>query len=290
MTETPQSSDTTPAVPTSELDETLLTQVPDLLRQQGYEGFGPEQHEALERLWEALVEAGGLGERKAEVYAAALEYTVIKVNGMDESQRQVATRYGVASSSVSSGHRALVELLGVEVPGDERYLVQALPGAEEVHLSELLPITLGERWTVVALALKSKSPFARVCFAIHDGKKWRHSMILGGATTTVSAAELLVVHLHLAMLEPAKGEPRRPERLRFVDGVEVFEEVRELLEALEVKLEVVTTGVVLDAKVKKLESGIDALLEEMQVREAAAGKKSGGKKKKKKKSKGRAES
>ncbi len=58
--------------------------------------------------------------RKAETWAAALDYTVRKVNFLELSQREVSDFYGVSPSTVRAYHNDLVQTLDI-MPCDYRY-------------------------------------------------------------------------------------------------------------------------------------------------------------------------
>jgi len=58
--------------------------------------------------------------RKAETWAAALDYTVRKVNFHELSQREISDLYGVSPSTVRAYHNDLVQILDI-MPCDYRY-------------------------------------------------------------------------------------------------------------------------------------------------------------------------
>jgi len=58
--------------------------------------------------------------RKPETWAAALDYTVRKVNFRELTQREVADLYGVSSSTVRAYHNDLIQTLDI-MPCDYRY-------------------------------------------------------------------------------------------------------------------------------------------------------------------------
>lgn len=58
--------------------------------------------------------------RKAETWAAALDYTVRKVNFHELSQREISDLYGVSPSTVRAYHNDLVQTLDI-MPCDYRY-------------------------------------------------------------------------------------------------------------------------------------------------------------------------
>jgi tetratricopeptide (TPR) repeat protein len=58
--------------------------------------------------------------RKAETWAAALDYTVRKVNFHELSQREISELYGVSASTVRAYHNDLVQTLDI-MPCDYRY-------------------------------------------------------------------------------------------------------------------------------------------------------------------------
>ncbi|MGD8398965.1 MAG: tetratricopeptide repeat protein [Anaerolineae bacterium] len=58
--------------------------------------------------------------RKPETWAAALDYTIRKVNFTELSQREIADMYGVSPSTVRAYHNDLVQTLDI-MPCDYRY-------------------------------------------------------------------------------------------------------------------------------------------------------------------------
>lgn len=58
--------------------------------------------------------------RKPETWAAALDYTVRKVNFQELSQREIADLYGVSPSTVRAYHNDLIQTLDI-MPCDYRY-------------------------------------------------------------------------------------------------------------------------------------------------------------------------
>jgi len=58
--------------------------------------------------------------RKAETWAAALDYTVRKINFHELSQREISDLYGVSPSTVRAYHNDLVQTLDI-MPCDYRY-------------------------------------------------------------------------------------------------------------------------------------------------------------------------
>jgi hypothetical protein len=58
--------------------------------------------------------------RKAETWAAALDYTVRKVNFHELTQREISDLYGVSPSTVRAYHNDLVQTLDI-MPCDYRY-------------------------------------------------------------------------------------------------------------------------------------------------------------------------
>ncbi|MBN1659430.1 MAG: tetratricopeptide repeat protein [Anaerolineae bacterium] len=58
--------------------------------------------------------------RKPETWAAALDYTIRKVNFIELSQREIADLYGVSPSTVRAYHNDLVQTLDI-MPCDYRY-------------------------------------------------------------------------------------------------------------------------------------------------------------------------
>jgi tetratricopeptide (TPR) repeat protein len=76
--------------------------------------------------------------RKPETWAAALDYTIHKVNLRTVTRQGIADFYGISDSAVKDRHQDLVETLDV-MPCDYRYFVgQANPLDKLVEAAELL--------------------------------------------------------------------------------------------------------------------------------------------------------
>ncbi len=76
--------------------------------------------------------------RKPEVWAAALDYTVRKVNLRDVPLNQIATLYGVSAESVRANHQRLVKELDI-MPCDYRYFTgEQNPLDKLVEAAEML--------------------------------------------------------------------------------------------------------------------------------------------------------
>jgi len=97
--------------------ETLMTQ------QMTRKGLPLEVGGAAVQMWlEYRIAVGRrpLVIRKAETWAAALDYTVRKVNFHELSQREISDLYGVSPSTVRAYHNDLVQTLDI-MPCDYRY-------------------------------------------------------------------------------------------------------------------------------------------------------------------------
>jgi tetratricopeptide (TPR) repeat protein len=97
--------------------ETLMT------RQMTRKGLPLEVIGAAVQMW--LEYRIGVGRRplvirKAETWAAALDYTVRKINFHELSQREISELYGVSASTVRAYHNDLVQTLDI-MPCDYRY-------------------------------------------------------------------------------------------------------------------------------------------------------------------------
>jgi tetratricopeptide (TPR) repeat protein len=97
--------------------ETLMTQ------QMTRKGLPLEVIGAAVQMW--LEYRIGVGRRplvirKAETWAAALDYTVRKINFLELSQREISELYGVSASTVRAYHNDLVQTLDI-MPCDYRY-------------------------------------------------------------------------------------------------------------------------------------------------------------------------
>jgi tetratricopeptide (TPR) repeat protein len=97
--------------------ETIVTQ------QMNRKGLPPEVTGAAVQLWleyRICVGRRPLVIRKAETWAAALDYTVRKINFHELSQREISALYGVSPSTVRAYHNDLVQTLDI-MPCDYRY-------------------------------------------------------------------------------------------------------------------------------------------------------------------------
>lgn len=109
--------------------ETLLTD------QMTNQGVALEVIGAAVRMWQEYRICLGrrpLVIRKPETWAAALDYTIRKVNFIELSQRDIADQYGVSPSTVRAYHNDLVQTLDI-MPCDYRYF-----RAEENPLDKLV--------------------------------------------------------------------------------------------------------------------------------------------------------
>lgn len=80
-------------------------------------------HELVARaqaLWVDFCDGRELRLKKPEVYAAAIEYAIAKVDEKNVTQAELARRYGVAAGSISSRYGEIRSSLAL-VPGDPRY-------------------------------------------------------------------------------------------------------------------------------------------------------------------------
>ena len=77
---------------------------------------------AMQMWWEFRIAAGRrtLSMRKPEVWAAALDYTVRKLNFRQISQREIAANYDVSEGALRSRYQELVDTLDI-MPCDYRY-------------------------------------------------------------------------------------------------------------------------------------------------------------------------
>jgi tetratricopeptide (TPR) repeat protein len=97
--------------------ETMVTQ------QMNRKGLPLEVTGAAVQLWleyRICVGRRPLVIRKAETWAAALDYTIRKINFHELSQREISDLYGVSPSTVRAYHNDLVQTLDI-MPCDYRY-------------------------------------------------------------------------------------------------------------------------------------------------------------------------
>jgi len=84
-------------------------------------GFSARQVASARALWADFRQCGQPRIQKPEVFAAAVEYAIALLHGVDGvTQAAVAKRYGVAVGSISSRYGQIRETLDLE-PGDPRY-------------------------------------------------------------------------------------------------------------------------------------------------------------------------
>lgn len=92
-----------------------------LERRMSEAGFSPTQVERARALWTDFRDGRRIRVVKPEVFAAAVEYAIALVHGMDGvTQAAVARRYGVASHSVGTRYAEIRDALELQ-PGDPRY-------------------------------------------------------------------------------------------------------------------------------------------------------------------------
>ncbi len=85
-------------------------------------GFSAEQLDQARALWADFREGRRLHVSKPESYAAAVEYAIACVQGLDGvTQTSVAKRYGIARRTLAHRYVQIREALELE-PGDPRYL------------------------------------------------------------------------------------------------------------------------------------------------------------------------
>lgn len=77
---------------------------------------------AMQMWWEFRIAAGRrmLPMRKPEVWAAAVDYTVRKLNFRQTTQKDMAAHYGISEGALGSRHQDLVDTLDI-MPCDYRY-------------------------------------------------------------------------------------------------------------------------------------------------------------------------
>jgi hypothetical protein len=90
--------------------------------------FGVPEIIRAVRLWREFKERGSPTYRRPEVYAAAVEYVMTLFGFCGDSQVQIAERYGVSPSSVSSKWQEMERALSLS-QFDRRYSVHEDPGA-----------------------------------------------------------------------------------------------------------------------------------------------------------------
>lgn len=84
-------------------------------------GFSPGQVERARAMWSDYRDERAVRVVKPEVYAAAVEYAIAIVNGLDGvTKGAIARRYGVAPTSLSSRFGDIRDALSLQ-PGDPRY-------------------------------------------------------------------------------------------------------------------------------------------------------------------------
>lgn len=98
--------------------EAVLSALEERMREGG---FSTRQLAGARSLWADFRESRPVRATKPEVYAAAIEYAIAQVHGVDGvTQASVARRYGVGTSSLCNRYGEIREALAL-VPGDPRY-------------------------------------------------------------------------------------------------------------------------------------------------------------------------
>lgn len=104
-------------------DDASFAQVVQVLEtQMRGAGFSPAQVEAARALWADYRERRELRVKRPEIYAAAVHYAIVVLQGMDGvTKASIARRYGVAPTSVSNRFGDIERVLALR-PDDPRYL------------------------------------------------------------------------------------------------------------------------------------------------------------------------
>jgi tetratricopeptide (TPR) repeat protein len=94
-----------------------------LLRGMGVAGYSETQKMSAEKLWYDFYRMRKLQIRRPEIWAAALEYTIIRLDLIEgETQKTIASKYGVSQTIISSRFNDICRTLDIKV-FDKRYSV-----------------------------------------------------------------------------------------------------------------------------------------------------------------------
>ena len=238
-------------------------------------GYASTQIENGKHLWNDFVRKRHPRVAKAGVYAASVEYTIARLDFLEDvTQVDVARRYGVSVSSVTRVHNEVMRQLDIEL-FDERYstmdspLVDLLGCGLETPLTELEEAAGLELWTPpLELAAREREKLLALplvdetwsgcreslrAYQVHpvpfrpDVVLWVHEapeLILAQRVLLPDDDDgALLETLVDAMLTPAFGGPRRPQVVR-VDDQWLARRLTEALAPLGVMVEEAPTPVV----------------------------------------------
>ncbi len=229
-------------------------------------GYSPEQLGNASSLLDQYFERRRPRIHKPAVAAAALEYTIARIDFHDEvTQADVAARYEVSVSSVSRVHGDMVESLGIAM-FDERFCTVEAPLEGALDLADLM-LSGGLRDEALEAGQWDDPLFQDSPSLSALGQLPRAEEVWGGARSTLRSyiltprpfrpdlvifadeASSLIVGQRLiypddgldavlgalveAMEEPAVGEPRRPRALLVPDEA-LARQLAEVLEPLEI--------------------------------------------------------
>ena len=216
--------------------------------------YSDAQLDNAARLWRDFVQGDHAPRfRKPAVFAAAVEYTIARLDHVDLTQADVARRYDTSEASISKNHRLIADALHVEV-FDPRYSSVA-PSVESLVLGpdgSLSPAAFFEMMNAVQVNpdLHNTSPLtipppivAQILALPQTDPAWfggRRSInafiaqeppirpefvvwgseqgLIGQEMLTPGDGDVAVLESLLATcFEPALGEPRRPHALHLED-------------------------------------------------------------------------
>jgi hypothetical protein len=110
----------------------------DLLRQNLAEaGYNQEVIENAEYLWTDYIFSFDVKVKDPKVWAAAVEYTIARLEFREATQAKIAAGYGVSEASVSGKYRLLCEGLGL-CAFDERYSTVRNPAQSQMEQIEAM--------------------------------------------------------------------------------------------------------------------------------------------------------
>ena len=232
-------------------------------------GYAAEQIENGKHLWDDFVSKRHPRVAKPGVYAATVEYTIARLDFLEDvTQMDVARRYGVSVSSVTRVHNEVMRQLDIEL-FDERYSTMDSPLADllgtdglEAPLSELdevsqfglwaPPLVVDTQTAEKVLALPASDQTWSGCreslraYQVHpipfrpDVVLWVEEVpeyILAQRVLLPDDDDGALLETLLdAMFTPAMGAPRRP-RVVHVDDQWLAARLAEALEPLGIEVQ-----------------------------------------------------
>ena len=244
------------------MTNTRLAEVPVLLKQKMASAsfYNDAQLNNALTLWHDFIEEQDPASRKPEIYAAGVDYLIGLIDRVGAvTQSEVASRYGTSVSSVSSVYQLIAEVLDI----DERDSVYSSSVASS-NMSDLdraremlgwgdtivewtrattrdlkrLP-QRSEQWSVVRfdvdVHIADQGDMTLSLYLVHDDEARE---VIGHAAFPMDMPHVAEVGDMIAdtMLDPMRGEPRRPTAMRF-DDEELMMDIHRALGSIKVQPE-----------------------------------------------------